>query len=106
MAEDPLSLLCIEPRFPGRLGAIADWLVRKRGYRCQFYCARAESQPFWPEATGQGLDVVQFSVGGVAREAQVAWNRCLERGLCYPYGCFEVLDARRPRAVQRRSPRR
>jgi hypothetical protein len=31
MAEDPLHLLCVEPRFPGRLGAVADWLVRKRG---------------------------------------------------------------------------
>jgi hypothetical protein len=41
MAQDPLALLCIEPCFPGRLGAVADWLVRRRGYRCQFYCANA-----------------------------------------------------------------
>jgi hypothetical protein len=33
MVQDPLSLLCIEPHFSGRLGAVADWLVRKRGYR-------------------------------------------------------------------------
>ena len=42
MPQDPLSLLCIEPRFPGTLGAVADWLVRKRGYRCQFYCHAAD----------------------------------------------------------------
>ena len=45
MPQDPLHLLCIEPRFPGRLGAVADWLVRRRGYRCQFYCHTAEPQP-------------------------------------------------------------
>jgi hypothetical protein len=33
MAQDPLTLLCVEPRFPGWLGAVADGLAR-RGYRC------------------------------------------------------------------------
>jgi glycosyltransferase involved in cell wall biosynthesis len=99
MAQDPLSLLCIEPRFPGRLGAVADWLVRKRGYRCRFYCNAADPREHWPEAAGRGLDVVGFNVGGVAREAAVAWTRSLERGLCYAYGCWEVLNARRPAPV-------
>jgi glycosyltransferase involved in cell wall biosynthesis len=99
MAEDPLSLLCIEPHFPGRLGATADWLVRRRGYRCQFYCATADPATHWPSSTGRGLDVVQFKVGGVARESSVPWSRSLERSLCYSFGCFEVLDARRPRPV-------
>jgi glycosyltransferase involved in cell wall biosynthesis len=99
MAEDPLSLLCIEPHFPGRLGATADWLVRRRGYRCQFYCATADASAHWPPATSHGLEVIQFKVGGVAREAAVPWMRSLERSLCYSYGCFEVLDAHRPRPV-------
>lgn len=99
MAQDPLSLVCIEPRFPGRLGAVADWLVRRRGYRCRFYCAGAEPQEHWPPSVGKGLEVVGFPIGGVARESAVAWTRGLERGLCYAYGCFEVLDARRPRPV-------
>jgi glycosyltransferase involved in cell wall biosynthesis len=100
MAQDPHHLLCIEPRFPGRLGAVADWLVRKRGYRCQFYCNTAEPQTSWPEAVGKGLDLVAFNVGGVAREPRVPWTRHLERGLCYAYGCWEVLEARRPRPVE------
>jgi glycosyltransferase involved in cell wall biosynthesis len=99
MAQDPLHLLCIEPRFPGRLGAVADWLVRRRGYRCEFYCHAAEPRAQWPSAVGKGLEIVPFNVGGVAREAAVAWTRNLERGLCYAYGCCEVLEARRPRAV-------
>jgi glycosyltransferase involved in cell wall biosynthesis len=99
MSEDPLALLCIEPNFPGRLGATADWLVRRRGYRCQFYCVTVEPPAFWPPSTGRGLEVVQFKVGGVARESAVPWTRSLERSLCYSYGCFEVLDARRPRPV-------
>src|SRR5688572_6577346 len=99
MAEDPLHLLCIEPRFPGRLGAVADWLVRKRGYRCSFYCNTADAPAGWPESAGRGLEVVNFGVGGVAREPSAAWTRQLERGLCYAYGCWEVLDARRPRPV-------
>ena len=99
MAQDPLSLLCIEPRFPGRLGAVADWLVRKRGYRCQFYCARADDRAFWPKSAGRGMDVIQFKVGGVAQQTAVPWTRDLERGLCYAYGCFEVLHARRPLGV-------
>jgi glycosyltransferase involved in cell wall biosynthesis len=97
MAQDPLSLLCIEPRFPGRLGAIADWFVRKRGYCCQFYCAAADDRDHWPAATSHGLDVIQFKVGGVARKSAVPWSRDLERRLCYAYGCWEVLNARRPR---------
>jgi glycosyltransferase involved in cell wall biosynthesis len=99
MAQDPLHLLCIEPTFPGRLGAVCDWLVRKRGYRCWFYFANALPQEFWPEAVGKGLELVPFKVGGVAREAKVAWSRVLERGLCYAYGCWEVLEMRRPRPV-------
>jgi len=99
MPQDPLHLLCIEPRFPGRLGAVADWLVRRRGYRCEFYCNSADNQTNWPAAVGRGLDVVPFNVGGVAREPAVPWTRGLERGLCYAYGCWEILDARRPRPV-------
>jgi hypothetical protein len=82
MPQEPLHLLCIEPRFPGRLGAVADWLVRRRGYRCQFYCTAAELRPHWPAATGYGLDLIQFNLGGVAREAAASWERSLERGLC------------------------
>src|SRR4051794_23875733 len=93
MDQAPLHLLCIEPRFPGRLGAVADWLVRCRGYRCQFYCNTAEAQPQWPASVGHGLDVIQFNVGGVARSAAVPWTRDLERGLCYTFGCGEVLEA-------------
>jgi glycosyltransferase involved in cell wall biosynthesis len=99
MPQHPLSLLCIEPRFPGKLGAVADWLVRKRGYRCQFYCAGADGREFWPASVGAGLDVVQFNVGGAARESAAHWTRGLERSLCYSFGCHEVLEARRPRPV-------
>jgi hypothetical protein len=97
MSQPPLSLLCIEPRFPGHLGAVADWLVRKRGYRCQFWCTAAAPPEHWPPSTGRGLEVVRFAVGGVAREPSVSWSRCLERSLCYSYGCWETLEARRPR---------
>jgi glycosyltransferase involved in cell wall biosynthesis len=99
MPQDPLHLLCIEPTFPGRLGAVADWLVRKRGYRCRFFFANAEPQQHWPESVGKGLDLIHFNVGGVAREQRVPWTRVLERGLCYAYGCWEVLEMRRPRPV-------
>jgi glycosyltransferase involved in cell wall biosynthesis len=99
MAQDPLHLLCIEPRFPGRLGLVADWLVRRRGYRCWFYCASAGPAEIWPPSTGKGMEVIQFGVGGVARESAVPWMRHLERGLCYAYGCWEVLESRRPRPI-------
>lgn len=99
MPQDPLSLLCVEPRFPGRLGAVADWLVRKRGYRCFFFCSAADAREHWPAATGDRLELVQFPVSGVAREPAVAWRRGLERGLCYAYGCWEALEARRLRPL-------
>ncbi len=57
MAQDPLSLLCVEPHFPGRLGAIADWLVRRRGYRVHFYCHQADPPELWPESVGRGLEL-------------------------------------------------
>lgn len=99
MTPAPLHLLCIEPRFPGRLGPVADWLVRRRGYRCQFYFHTAEPREHWPESVGRGLELVHFNVGGVAREAIVPWTRQLERALCYAYGCCEVIDMKRPRPV-------
>ncbi len=99
MTHPPLHVLCIEPRFPGRLGPVADWLVRRRGYRCQFYCHSADPRDRWPPSVGCGLDVVPFGVGGVARESHAHWTRQLERGLCYAYGCWEVLQARQPRPV-------
>jgi glycosyltransferase involved in cell wall biosynthesis len=78
---------------------VVDWLVRARGFRCQFYCTTTEPKAFWPASVGQGLDVVPYKVGGVAREASVPWSRNLERSLCYAYGCWEALDARRPRPI-------
>jgi glycosyltransferase involved in cell wall biosynthesis len=99
MAQDPLHVLWIEPQFPGRLGGVADWLVRRRGYRASFYCHTLEPRTNWPAAVGQGLDVQVFGVGGVARDAAVGWTRTLERSLCYAYGCWEVLEQKRPRAI-------
>jgi glycosyltransferase involved in cell wall biosynthesis len=99
MPEDPLHLLCVEPRFPGRLGGVADWLVRHRGYRVRFFCHQLDPRETWPSSVGGGLELVQFNVGGVARETSVPWARNLERGLCYAYGAWEVYDARRPRPI-------
>lgn len=101
MPQDPLHVLFVEPRFPGRLGAVADWLVRRRGYRAWFYCQAADPQDRWPASAmpGRGLEVQLFGVGGVAREPAVAWPLALERGLCYAYGCWEVLELRRPRPI-------
>jgi len=99
MSQDPLHLLVVETRFPGRLGAVADWMVRKRGCRVTFFCHQADPAPLWPEGTGKGLEVVSFNVGGVAREATVPWTRQLERGLCHAYGAWEVVESRRIRPV-------
>jgi len=99
MAHDPLHVLWIEPSFPGRLGGIADWLTRRRGYRSFFYCHTTAPQAHWPASVGRGLDVVTFPVGGAARDPAVAWTRTLERGLCYAYACHEVLEQRRPRPI-------
>ena len=99
MAQNPLHVLWIEPKFPGRLGAVADWLVRRRGYRCSFYCHTVDPRSSWPPSVGKGLDVQIFGVGGVARESAVAWSRALERSLCYAYGCWEVLEKNRPRPI-------
>ncbi len=99
MAQDPLHVLWVEPNFPGRLGAVADWLVRRRGYRSSFYCHTADPRASWPASVGKGLDVQVFGVGGVARESAVTWSRALERSLCYAYGCWEVLEQKRPRPI-------
>ena len=99
MAQEPLHVLWVEPHFPGRLGAVADWLVRRRGYRCWFYCHTAMPREHWPASVGHGLELQVFGVGGAAREQAVAWSRTLERSLCYAYGCWEVLESRRPRPI-------
>ncbi len=99
MAQDPLHVLWVEPNFPGRLGAVADWLVRRRGYRSSFYCHTKDARASWPASVGKGLDVQVFGVGGVARESAVTWSRALERSLCYAYGCWEVLEKKRPRPI-------
>jgi glycosyltransferase involved in cell wall biosynthesis len=96
LTQEPLYLLCIEPRFPGRLGALADWLVRRRGYRCRFLCADADPPDLWPIATGKGLDVVRCPV---AAEALVGWTRVLERGLAHARGYLQYLDRERPRPI-------
>ena len=57
MGQDPLHVLWVEPNFPGRLGAVADWLVRRRGYRSWFYCHTAEPRSIWPASVGKGLDL-------------------------------------------------
>ncbi|MFO0888860.1 MAG: glycosyltransferase [Isosphaeraceae bacterium] len=99
MIQDPLHVLWVEPHFPGRLGAVADWLVRRRGHRCWFYCHTADPPELWPRSVGNGLELQQFGVGGVAREPAAPWSRTLERSLCYAYGCWEVLEGRRPRPL-------
>ena len=92
--------------FPGRLGAVADWLVRRRGYRSWFYCHTVEPRENWPASVGQGLEVQVFGVGGVAREPAVTWSRALERSLCYSYGCWEVLEQAAPADRPGRRPLR
>jgi glycosyltransferase involved in cell wall biosynthesis len=99
MNQDPLNVLWVEPHFPGRLGAIAHWLVRRRGYRSWFYCHTADPREHWPASVGQGLNVQTFGVGGVAKEQAVAWSRTLERGLCYAFGCWEILETKRPQPI-------
>ncbi len=99
MAQDPLHVLWIEPGFPGRMGGVADWLTRHRGYRSTFYCHTTAPRSHWPSSVGRGLDIETFGVGGAARDQAVAWSRTLERGLCYAYGCWEVLDKKRPRPI-------
>jgi glycosyltransferase involved in cell wall biosynthesis len=89
MPQDPLQLVCIEPRFPGRLGAVADWLVRRRGYRCRFLCADTDPRELWPESVGQGLDVVACPV---AAEGTVGWMRVLERGMAHARSYAQTLD--------------
>jgi glycosyltransferase involved in cell wall biosynthesis len=96
MTQGPLRLLCVEPSFPGRLGAVADWLVRRRGYHCWFFCHFVGPQAHWPPAAGRGLEVVRFPIGGVAQQTSATWTRLLERGLCYANGALEALEARRP----------
>jgi glycosyltransferase involved in cell wall biosynthesis len=96
MTQDPLHLLCIEPRFPGRLGPVADWLVRRRGYRCRFLCTDADARDLWPESVGKGLDVVLCPVGG---EGSVGWTRVLERGLAHARGYYQYLDRERFRPI-------
>lgn len=99
MSKHPLNLLFVEPRFPGRLGPIADWLVRKRGHRVHFACHQIEPDDHQLPSVGRGLDFIRFNVGGIAREPSVPWWRGFERGLCYAYGAHEVIDAFRPRPV-------
>ena len=50
---------------------MADWLVRRRGYRGTFYCHTLEPRENWPASVGQGLDVQVFGLGGIAREPAV-----------------------------------
>jgi glycosyltransferase involved in cell wall biosynthesis len=97
MSQDPLHLLCIEPRFPGRLGAVADWLVRRRGYRVLFVCNSAEPREFWPESVGKGLDLLACPVS--SGEGAVEWVRYLERGIAHTMAYFEGLEKRRPRPI-------
>ncbi len=101
MPQDPLHVLWIEPGFPGRLGGVADWLTRRRGYRSTFYANSVDPREGgrWPESMGQGLTLQTFNVGGVARDASVTWSQAFERSLCYAYGCGEVLQQKMPRPV-------
>ena len=85
--------------FPGPAGAVADWLVRRRGYRARFIATQLEPRENWPASVGKGLDVQVFGLGGIAREQAVSWSRTLERSLCYSYGCWEVLEKKRPRPI-------
>lgn len=48
---------------------------------------------------GKGLDLQVFGVGGVARESAVTWSRALGPSLCYAYGCWEILEQKRPRPI-------
>jgi glycosyltransferase involved in cell wall biosynthesis len=99
MPGPPLNLLCVEPRFPGRLGQVAEWLARRRGYRVRFACHQLDSSDDRTSAHGPRIDVIPFDVGGIAREPSVPWWRGFERGLCYAFGAWEVVDARRPRPI-------
>src|SRR5262245_18200005 len=98
MSQDPLHLVCLGLHFPSRLGLVADWLVRYRGYRCHFFAASADPMEQWPASAGKGLTVLRFPVAGLVGE-RITWLRQLERGLWHALGCLEALEAARPRPV-------
>ena len=85
--------------FPGRLGAVADWLVRRRGYRSWFYCHTLEPREAGRRRSGRGWRSRSSGWAASLRESAVTWSRALERSLCYAYGCWEVLEQKRPRPI-------
>ena len=99
MTPPPLSIVCIEPTFPGRLGWVADWLVRRRGCRCLFVCGAADPPGFWPPSAGAGIDVVRYDPPETPHGGAVPWPRLLERGLAHATAAYRVLEARNPRPV-------
>jgi glycosyltransferase involved in cell wall biosynthesis len=94
--QDPLHLLCIEPLFPGRLGAVAEWLVRRRGYRCRFLCADVEPRELFPESVGKGLDVVTCPAVG---EGSVGWTRVLDRSIAHARAYYQYLERERVKPI-------
>ena len=99
MAQDPLHVLWVEPTFPAGWGRWPTGWCGAGAIARRSTATRLEPRETWPASVGQGLDVQVFGVGGIARESAVTWSRALERSLCYAYGCWEVLEQKRPRPI-------
>jgi glycosyltransferase involved in cell wall biosynthesis len=64
-----------------------------------FVCHVIETEEQAERAPAAGINLIRFDVGGIAREASVLWWRGFERALCYAFGAWEMIEAKRLRPV-------
>ncbi len=82
-----MHVLFIHQNFPAQFGHIAAYLIKKKGFRCTFL---SEAAP----ATMEGIERIQYQVGGGATERTHYCARTFENAIWHSHAIYEALAAR------------
>jgi glycosyltransferase involved in cell wall biosynthesis len=82
-----MHVLFVHQNFPAQFGHVADYLIKKHGYRCTFVSEKP------PEKTGR-LERIQYQLKGGATKHSHYCSRTFENAIWHTHAVHEALKAR------------
>lgn len=82
-----MHILFVHQNFPAQFGHIADYLVRRHGFRCTFVSEK-------PAGQFGGTERVSYQVRGGANRRTHYCARTFENAVCHSHGVYEALRGR------------
>ncbi|MCI0458449.1 MAG: glycosyltransferase [Gemmataceae bacterium] len=82
-----MHILFVHQNFPAQFGHIAEYLIKKKGFRCTFASQKSPGQ-------GGGIERVQYHIKGGATDKTHYCSRTFENAIWHSHALYEALAVR------------